>query len=132
MGRGSNRPPWQFFNPGSSGKASNELIFQDFVPFNKPRIEEKHFPCMKGSMSVKYNDSRERFRGKHGEIKQLPASEGRKQSLVYRLNQLQVNCISWRTRCVYFFILGVTLRPIFMFLVELPWKFASCLRIGPG
>ena len=42
-GGGSNGPPWQFFDRGSSGNASNELIFHDFVPFNNQQDLAKPF-----------------------------------------------------------------------------------------
>ena len=36
-------PPWQFFDRGSSGNASNDLIFHDFVPFNNQQDLAKPF-----------------------------------------------------------------------------------------
>ena len=43
MGGGPTDPPWQFFDRGSSGNASNELIFLDFVPFNNQQDLAKLF-----------------------------------------------------------------------------------------
>ena len=43
MGGGQTDPPWQFFDRGSSGNASNELIFHDFVPFNNQQDLAKPF-----------------------------------------------------------------------------------------
>ena len=42
-GGGFNEPPRQFFDRGSSGDASNELIFLDFVPFNNQQDLAKPF-----------------------------------------------------------------------------------------
>ena len=43
MGGVQRTPPWQFFDRGSSGNASNELIFHDFVPFNNQQDLAKPF-----------------------------------------------------------------------------------------
>ena len=42
-GGGVKQTPRQFFDRGSSGNASNELIFHDFVPFNNQQDLEKPF-----------------------------------------------------------------------------------------
>ena len=42
-GGGFNEPPLQFFDRGSSGDGSNELIFLDFVPFNNQQDLAKPF-----------------------------------------------------------------------------------------
>ena len=41
--RGPTAPPQQFFDRGSSGNVSNELIFHDFVPFNNQQDLAKPF-----------------------------------------------------------------------------------------